>query len=176
MPEPVLRRGPPGVGAEHVIHEPGVRDGLGAPLSQVGAELKVGVVVRLTGHVADGNEDTEPCAPRDQRRHDHAADAGVQGSFGNIGVRQPTGLSGLVPCNQDWFTGPQGLAGYALGSLARVGDHIVEYPCLIGIVVVRHTGQQQRARLVEQLDKAAVTKGFRRLGHHPVKDHLQLQA
>ena len=59
VPQPVLRRGPLGVGAHHVAHQPGVVDRLGAPLGQVGAELKVGVVVRLPGHVAEDNEDAE---------------------------------------------------------------------------------------------------------------------
>ena len=40
MPQPVLRRGPLGIGAHHVGHQLGVIDGLGAPLGQVGAELQ----------------------------------------------------------------------------------------------------------------------------------------
>ena len=40
-----------------------------ATLSQIGAELKVGVVVRLVGHVAEGNEDAESRARGDQRRN-----------------------------------------------------------------------------------------------------------
>ncbi len=64
MPQALLRRGPPGVGTHHVAHQPGVVDGLGAPLSQVGAELKVGLVVRLLGHITEDNEHAECRASR----------------------------------------------------------------------------------------------------------------
>ena len=73
VPQPVLRRGPLRVGAHHLGHQPGVIDGLGAPLSQVSAELKVGLVVRLLGHITEDNEHAECRAPRDQRRNDQTA-------------------------------------------------------------------------------------------------------
>ena len=73
VPEPVLRRGPLRVGAFHIGHQPSVVDGLGAPLGQVGAELKVSLVVRLLSHVAEDNEHAECRVSRDQRRNDQTA-------------------------------------------------------------------------------------------------------
>ena len=73
MPQPVLRRGPISVGAFHIGHQLGVMDGLGAPLSQVGAELKVGLVVRLLSHITEGTEHAECRTRRNQRRNDHTA-------------------------------------------------------------------------------------------------------
>ena len=70
VPQPVLRRGPLSISAHHVAHQPGVIDGLGGPLSQVGAKLKVGLVVRLLSHIAEDNEHAECRARGDQRRND----------------------------------------------------------------------------------------------------------
>ena len=111
MPQPVLRRGPLGVGAHDISHQPGVIDGLGAPLSQVGAELKVGVVVRLVGHITEGSEDAECRARRDQRRNDQTAESGASGYLASV-VRQP-GAGGLEPGHQDRLTTSQRSPGKA---------------------------------------------------------------
>ena len=102
MPQPVLRRGPLRISTFHIRHQPGVIDSLGPPLSQIGAQLKVGLVVRLLGHVTVGTENAECRAPRDQRRNDHTAQFGCP----VLVARQPV-AGGIEPCHQDRLTGSQ---------------------------------------------------------------------